>query len=238
MKKTGTLYLIPTILADDTADQVISPQVKDTVRRLNYFIVENLRTARRFVKSICPELVIEQLNFVQVDKDATPAQVQASLKPLLEQGMDAGIISEAGCPGIADPGAEVAKYAHQKGIRVVPFAGPSAILLSLMASGFNGQRFAFHGYLPIEKGPRLQALRNLEKEMLQRDQTQIFMETPYRNNKLLEDLVQTLSGGTRLCIAANITSPEHELIQTKTVAEWKGKLPDIHKQPAVFLIYK
>ncbi|EJF09582.1 hypothetical protein O71_14151 [Pontibacter sp. BAB1700] len=107
-----------------------------------------------------------------------------------------------------------------------------------MASGFNGQRFAFHGYLPIEKGPRLQALRNLEKEMLQRDQTQIFMETPYRNNKLLEDLVQTLSGGTRLCIAANITSPEHELIQTKTVAEWKGKLPDIHKQPAVFLIYK
>ncbi|GGG31346.1 SAM-dependent methyltransferase [Pontibacter amylolyticus] len=238
MKKTGTLYLIPTILADDTADQVISPQVKDTVQRLTYFIVENLRTARRFVKSICPELVIEQLNFVQVDKDATPAQVHASLKPLLEQGIDAGIISEAGCPGIADPGAEVARYAHQKGIRVVPFAGPSAILLSLMASGFNGQRFAFHGYLPIEKGPRLQALRNLEKEMLQRDQTQIFMETPYRNNKLLEDLVQTLSGGTRLCIAANITSPEHEFIQTKTIAEWKGKLPDIHKQPAVFLIYR
>lgn len=238
MKKTGTLYLIPTILADDTADQVISPQVKDTVQRLTYFIVENLRTARRFVKSICPEMVIEQLNFVQVDKDATPAQVQASLKPLLEQGIDAGIISEAGCPGIADPGAEVARYAHQKGIRVVPFAGPSAILLSLMASGFNGQRFAFHGYLPIEKGPRLQALRNLEKEMLQRDQTQIFMETPYRNNKLLEDLVQTLGGGTRLCIAANITSPEHEFIQTKTIAEWKGKLPDIHKQPAVFLIYR
>lgn len=238
MKKTGTLYLIPTILADDTADQVISPQVKDTVQRLTYFIVENLRTARRFVKSICPELVIEQLNFVQVDKDATPAQVQASLKPLLEQGIDAGIISEAGCPGIADPGAEVARYAHQKGIRVVPFAGPSAILLSLMASGFNGQRFAFHGYLPIEKGPRLQALRGLEKEMLQRDQTQIFMETPYRNNKLLENLVQTLSGGTRLCIASNITSPEHEFIQTKTIAEWKGKLPDIHKQPAVFLIYK
>jgi 16S rRNA (cytidine1402-2'-O)-methyltransferase len=238
MKKTGTLYLIPTVLADDTADQVISPQVKETVRHLTYFVVENLRTARRFVKSICPELVIEQLNFVQVDKDATPAQVQASLKPLLEQGIDAGIISEAGCPGVADPGAEVVKYAHQKGIKVVPFAGPSAILLSLMGSGFNGQRFAFHGYLPIEKGPRLQALRTLEKEMLQRDQTQIFMETPYRNNKLLEDLVQTLSGGTRLCIAANITSPEHELIQTKTIADWKSQLPDIHKQPAVFLIYK
>ncbi len=238
MKKTGTLYLIPTILAEGTADQVISQQVKDTVRHLTYFIVENLRTARRYVKSICPELVIEELKFVQVDKDATPAQVQASLTPLLEQGIDAGIISEAGCPGIADPGAEVVKYAHQKSIKVIPFAGPSAIFLSLMGSGFNGQRFAFHGYLPIDRGPRLQALRQLEKEMQQRDQTQIFMETPYRNNKLLEDLVQTLSGSTRLCIAANITSPEHELIQTKTIADWKNQLPDIHKQPAVFLIYK
>lgn len=217
---------------------MISPQVKDTVSNLTYFIVENLRTARRYVKSICPELVIEQLTFVQVDKDASPAQVQASLKPLLEQGIDAGIISEAGCPGVADPGAEVVKHAHQKGIKVVPFAGPSAILLSLMASGFSGQQFAFHGYLPIEKRDRLQALRNLEKEMLQRNQTQIFMETPYRNNKLLEDLLSTLHPDTRLCIAANITSPEHEFIQTKTVQQWRGKLPDIHKQPAVFLIYR
>lgn len=238
MKQTGTLYLIPTVLADNTADKVISPQVRETVQHLTYFIVENLRTARRFVKSICPELVIEQLSFVQVDKDATPAQVQASLKPLLEQGMDAGIISEAGCPGVADPGAEVVKYAHQKDIKVVPFAGPSAILLSLMGSGFNGQQFSFHGYLPIEKGPRLQALRQLEKEMQQRNQTQIFMETPYRNNKLLEDLVQTLHPETKLCIAANITSPEHELIQTRTIQQWRGQLPDIHKQPAVFLIYK
>ncbi|MEJ8803605.1 SAM-dependent methyltransferase [Pontibacter sp. H249] len=238
MKKTGTLYLIPTILAENTQDQVISPQVKETVEHLTYFIVENLRTARRYVKSICPAQVIEQLNFVQVDKDATPAQVQASLKPLLEKGIDVGIISEAGCPGIADPGAEVVKYAHQKNIKVVPFAGPSAILLSLMGSGFNGQQFAFHGYLPIEKGPRLQALRQLEKEMQQRNQTQIFMETPYRNNKLLEDLLATLHPETKLCIAANITSPEHELIQTKTIQQWKDKLPDIHKQPAVFLIYR
>jgi len=237
MKQSGTIYLIPTVLAEGTADQVISPQVKDTVRHLTYFIVENLRTARRYVKSICPELVIEQLTFVQVDKDATPAQVQASLKPVLE-GKDAGIISEAGCPGIADPGAEVVKYAHQKNIKVVPFAGPSAILLSLMASGFNGQQFAFHGYLPIEKRDRLQALRQLEKEMHQRNQTQIFMETPYRNNKLLEDLLATLHPDTRLCIAANITSPEHEFIQTKAIQQWRGQLPDIHKQPAVFLIYK
>ncbi|QCR24285.1 SAM-dependent methyltransferase [Pontibacter sp. SGAir0037] len=237
MKKTGSLYLIPTILAEGTADAVISPQVKETVANLTYFIVENVRTARRYVKSICPALVIENLNFVQIDKDATPAQVQASLKPLLEKGVDAGVISEAGCPGIADPGAEVVKYAHQKNIKVIPFAGPSAIFMSLMGSGFNGQQFAFHGYLPIERGPRLQALRQLEKEMQQRNQTQIFMETPYRNNKLLEDLVQTLSSNTRLCIAANITSPEHELIQTKTIADWKKGLPDIHKQPTVFLIY-
>jgi len=238
MKKTGTLYLIPTILAENTQDQVISPQVKDTVQHLTYFIVENLRTARRYVKSICLDLVIEQLQFVHVDKDATPAQVQASLKPLLEQGIDAGIISEAGCPGIADPGAEVVKYAHQKSIKVVPFAGPSAILLSLMASGFNGQQFCFHGYLPIEKRDRLQALRQLEKEMQQRNQTQIFMETPYRNNKLLEDLLATLHPDTKLCVAANITSPEHEFIQTKSINQWRGKLPDIHKQPAVFLIYR
>ncbi|MEJ8758601.1 SAM-dependent methyltransferase [Pontibacter sp. H259] len=238
MKKTGNLYLIPTILAEGTADKVISPQVKDTVQNLTYFIVENLRTARRFVKIICPELVIEQLNFVQIDKDATPAQVQAALKPLIEKGIDAGIISEAGCPGIADPGAEVVKYAHQQNIKVIPFAGPSAILLSLMASGFNGQQFAFHGYLPIDKSPRLQALRQLEKEMQQRNQTQIFMETPYRNNKLLEDLLISLHPDTKLCIAANITSPEQEFIQTKTIQQWKGKLPDIHKQPAVFLIYK
>lgn len=238
MKKTGTLFLIPTILAEGTADQVISPQIKDTVRNLTYFIVENLRTARRFVKLICPELTIEELTFVQVDKDATPAQVHASLKPIVEKGIDAGIISEAGCPGIADPGAEVVKYAHQKDIKVIPFAGPSAIFLSLMASGFNGQQFAFHGYLPIDKGPRVQALRQLEKEMQQRNQTQIFMETPYRNNKLLGDLLSTLSPETKLCIAANITSPEHEFIQTKTIKQWKGKLPDIHKQPAVFLIYR
>lgn len=238
MTKSGTLYLIPTILADGTADKVISPQVVETVQHLPYFIVENLRTARRYVKSICPHLVIEQLSFVQVDKDATPAQVQAALKPLLEEGKDAGIISEAGCPGVADPGAEVVRFAHQKDIKVVPFPGPSAILLSLMASGFNGQQFAFHGYLPIEKRDRLQALRQLEKEMQQRNQTQIFMETPYRNNKLLEDLLQTLHPETRLCVAANITSPTHELIQTKTIQQWRGKLPDLHKQPAVFLIYR
>ena len=232
----GILYLIPTVLAEDTAAAVIPPQVVNTVANLDYFLVENARTARRFVKTISPEKVIEQLQFTVVDKDTPAGEVKKALQPILD-GKDGGVISEAGCPGIADPGAELAKYAHQFGIKVVPLVGPSAILLALMGSGFNGQSFAFHGYIPIDKKKRFQAIRNLEGEMLKRDQTQIFMETPYRNNQMLTDLMSTLSPGTRLCIAANITAPD-ELLQTKTVAEWKQKLPDLHKIPAVFLIYK
>jgi 16S rRNA (cytidine1402-2'-O)-methyltransferase len=232
----GTLYLIPTVLAEDTAKEVIPPQVINCVAALDYFLVENARTARRFVKTISPEKVIEQLQFTVVDKDTPANEVKKALQPILD-GKDGGVISEAGCPGIADPGAELAKYAHQSGIKVVPLVGPSAILLALMGSGFNGQSFAFHGYIPIDKKQRFQAIRNLEAEMLKRDQTQIFMETPYRNNQLLSDLMNTLSPGTRLCIAANITAPD-ELLQTKTVAEWKQKLPDLHKIPTVFLIYK
>lgn len=234
--KPGILYLIPTVLAEDTAQSVIPAQVTNHVSSLDYFLVENARTSRRFVKSICPEKVIEHLQFVVVDKDTPPGEVKKALQPILE-GKDGGVISEAGCPGIADPGAELAKYAHQAGIKVVPLVGPSAILLSLMGSGFNGQSFAFHGYIPIEKKQRFQAIKNLEKEMLQRDQTQIFMETPYRNNQMLTDLMAALSPGIRLCIAANLTAPD-EFLQTKTVAEWKQKLPDLHKIPAVFLIYK
>lgn len=232
----GTLYLIPSVLAEDTADAVMPPQVKACVAGLSYFIVENARTARRYIKRIVPEKVIEELQIVVIDKDSPEAAVKQALEPL-KKGISAGIISEAGCPGVADPGAELAKWAHRQNIKVVPLVGPSAILLSLMASGFNGQSFAFHGYLPIEKRDRVQVLRQLEKEMLQKDQTQIFMETPYRNNQLLQDLVQHLSPGLRLCIAANITGP-NELIRTDTLANWKKQLPDLHKQPAVFLLYK
>jgi 16S rRNA (cytidine1402-2'-O)-methyltransferase len=232
----GTLYLIPSVLAEDTDDTVIPPQVKACVAGLSYFIVENARTARRYIKRIVPEKVIEELQMVVIDKDSTEAEVKKALEPL-KKGISAGIISEAGCPGVADPGAELAKWAHRQNIKVVPLVGPSAILLSLMASGFNGQSFAFHGYLPIEKRDRVQALRQLEKEMLQKDQTQIFMETPYRNNQLLQDLVQHLTPNYRLCIAANITGP-NELIRTDTLANWKQQLPDLHKQPAVFLLYK
>jgi len=233
---TGTLFLVPTVLAEDTATVVIPPQVIAEVANLAYFIVENARTARRYIKSIVPEKIIEELQIVVIDKDSSETEVKKALEPL-KNGVSAGIISEAGCPGVADPGAEVVKFAHRQGIKVVPLVGPSAILLALMGSGFNGQSFAFHGYLPIEKKDRLAAIRNLEKEMLQRDQTQIFMETPYRNNQFLLDLTQYLTPTLRLCIAANITAP-NQLIRTDTIANWKKNLPDLHKQPAVFLLYK
>ncbi|WP_026461838.1 SAM-dependent methyltransferase [Adhaeribacter aquaticus] len=234
--KKGILYLIPSVLAEDTAKEVIPLQVRDCVASLSYFIVENARTARRYIKTVAPEKVIEELKIVVIDKDSSEAEVKKALEPL-KAGTSAGIISEAGCPGVADPGAELAKFAHRQNIKVVPLVGPSAILLSLMASGFNGQSFAFHGYIPIEKKDRIAAIRNLEKEMLQKDQTQIFMETPYRNNQLLQDLTQYLTGTYRLCIAANITAP-NELIRTDTIANWKRNLPDLHKQPTVFLLYK
>jgi len=233
---TGTLFLVPTVLAEDTGATVIPPQVIACVQNLSYFIVENARTARRYIKSIVPEKIIEELQIVVIDKDSSEAEVKKALEPL-KNGLSAGIISEAGCPGVADPGAEVVKFAHRQGLKVVPLVGPSAILLALMGSGFNGQSFAFHGYLPIEKKDRIAAIRNLEKEMLQKDQTQIFIETPYRNNQLLQDLTQHLTPTLRLCIAANITAP-NELIRTDTIANWKKNLPDLHKQPAVFLLYK
>lgn len=236
MTAPGSVYLIPTVLAEDTAAAVIPAQVAQCLIGLSYFIVENARTARRYIKTMAPEKVIESLQIVVIDKNSSETEVRKALEPVLK-GQNAGIISEAGCPGVADPGAEIVKWAHRQKIKVVPLVGPSAILLALMSSGFNGQSFTFHGYLPIEKKDRVLAIRQLEKEMLQRDQTQIFMETPYRNNQLLTDLLQQLNPTTCLCIAANI-SGSNECIRTKTVANWQGNLPDIHKQPAVFLIYR
>lgn len=231
----GILYLIPTVLAEDTAAQVLPPQVATQVAGLSYFLVENARTARRFIKSVAPQQVIEELRISVIDKDSTEAQIQAALAPVAA-GQNAGVISEAGCPGIADPGAELARRAHQLGIRVVPLVGPSSLLLALMASGMNGQSFAFHGYIPIERAKRVATLKKLEQQALQQHQTQLFIETPYRNLPLLEDLLQTLHPGTRLCVAASLTA-ENEFVRTDTVAGWKkASLPDIHKQPAVFLI--
>jgi 16S rRNA (cytidine1402-2'-O)-methyltransferase len=230
----GTLYLIPTVLAEATAAQVLPAQVATQVAALSYFLVENARTARRFIKSVAPQHVIEELAISVIDKDSTESQIREVLK-LVTAGRDAGIISEAGCPGVADPGAEIVRLAHQLGIKVVPLVGPSSLLLALMGSGMNGQSFAFHGYLPIEKAPRAAAIKNLERLALTQHQTQLFIETPYRNMPLLDDLLVHLNPSTRLCIAANLTAPD-EFVRTDTVAGWKGKLPQIHKQPAVFLI--
>jgi 16S rRNA (cytidine1402-2'-O)-methyltransferase len=230
----GTLYLIPTVLAEATAAQVLPAQVVARVAALSYFLVENARTARRFIKSVAPAQVIEELSITVIDKDSSEAQIKAALK-LVVAGQDAGIISEAGCPGVADPGAEIVRLGHQLGIHVVPLVGPSSLLLALMGSGMNGQSFAFHGYIPIEKAQRAGVIKNLERLALTQHQTQLFIETPYRNMQLLEDLLAHLSPSTRLCIAANLTAPD-EYVRTDTVAGWKGKLPQIHKQPAVFLI--
>jgi 16S rRNA (cytidine1402-2'-O)-methyltransferase len=232
----GTLYLIPTPLSEDTAPQVLPPQVLRQVEALPYFLVENARTARRFVKSVAPARVIEDIRFTIIDKDSSDAEVRAALEPLAKQGLDAGILSEAGCPGIADPGAALAREAHRLGLRVVPLVGPSSLLLALMASGLNGQQFAFHGYLPIEKGPRIAALKQLEREAQQRQQTQLFIETPYRNGALFADLLAQLQPGTRVCVAADVTGAG-EFIKTLTVKDWQRfPAPQLHKIPTVFLI--
>ncbi|MFD1467339.1 SAM-dependent methyltransferase [Hymenobacter caeli] len=231
-----SLYLIPTPLADDTAPQVLPPQVVAAVGRLPYFLVENARTARRFVKSVAPARVIEEIRFGVIDKDSTPAEVRAALEPLLKEGLEAGVLSEAGCPGIADPGAALAAEAHRLGLRVVPLVGPSSLLLALMASGLNGQQFAFHGYLPIEKGPRATAIKALEREAQQRNQSQLFIETPYRNGALFLDLLAHLQPATRLCVAADVTGAG-EFIRTLPVGEWRRRpAPELHKIPTVFVL--
>jgi 16S rRNA (cytidine1402-2'-O)-methyltransferase len=196
--------------------------------------VENIRTARRFLKQVNKEINIDQLTFFELNKYTNQNELPAFLKPL-EQGDNVAVISEAGCPGIADPGAEVVKIAHQKGYKVVPLVGPSSIVLALMASGLNGQNFAFNGYLPVRANERTRAISNLEKLVKNNRQTQIFIETPYRNNQLITEVLKTCSPSTLLCIAANLTG-ENEFIATKSVSRWKGNVPDLHKQPAIFLL--
>lgn len=233
--KKGILYLIPSVLAEGTAQQVISPQIKDVVQNTKYYAVENLRTARRYISSLRLGITIEELQMQVLDKKTKEHQVGQILAPLLE-GNDVGVISEAGCPGIADPGALAVEFAHKRGIKVVPLTGPSSMFMALMASGFNGQSFAFHGYIPIDKKARIEVIKKLESDSASNYRTQIFMETPFRNNHLLEDLKNTLNPSTKLCIAKNITGAD-EFIQTKTVSEWKKTNIDLHKIPTVFLIY-
>jgi 16S rRNA (cytidine1402-2'-O)-methyltransferase len=232
----GKLYLIPTTLGDENPFSVLPSEIKQVVASIRNFIVEDERTARRFLRKIDPGIVIDNLTFKELNKRTRFDDMVLFLTPIFE-GNNVGIISEAGCPGVADPGADVVKVAHQKGIEVKPLVGPSSILLSLMASGLNGQSFAFVGYIPVKHPARGKSIRHLEHRSISEDQTQIFIETPYRNNTLLEDLVKTLDEKTRLCVACDLT-PETEYIKTQSIREWKKQRPDLHKRPAIFLIGK
>ena len=232
----GNLYLIPCTLGDTPPLEVLPLLVKKAVEHIDHYIVEHEKNARRFIKSIDskksqPDLVIQEINKFTVAEEI-PQMLDACLK-----GFDIGVISDAGCPGIADPGAAVVEQAHQKGIKVVPLVGPSSILLAMMASGFNGQNFAFNGYLPIDKGERKAAIKRLEKLSLEYDQSQSFIETPYRNNQLLEALVSALHRETKICVACDITLPS-EYIKTTTAGEWKKIKVDLHKRPTLFIIQK
>ncbi|WP_428658091.1 SAM-dependent methyltransferase [Runella sp.] len=229
------LFLIPTPLADDTSADVLSAQVPQVVNELNVFFAENLRTARRFIGGLKLGKVIDDLTFYDLNKETPEAETLAQLKALLKEGKNAGILSEAGCPGIADPGAVAVKIAHQLNIEVVPLVGPSSLLLALMASGLNGQSFVFHGYLPIERTQRVKTIKHLEKESVARKQTQLFIETPYRNHQVMEDLLLHCEPTTRLCVACNLTAPDG-FIKTLSIKDWKNKSYDLHRKPTVFLI--
>lgn len=230
------LYLIPMTLGDTEIDRVLPSYNKSVILSISHFIVENVRTARRFLKKVDKSIDIDSLTFVELNKHTTAESISTYLEPL-EKGNSIGVISEAGCPAIADPGADVVAIAQRKGLKVIPLIGPSSILLSLMASGFNGQSFAFHGYLPIEKGDRVKKIKSLEQLVYSENQTQIFIETPYRNNKMIDDLLSICRPQTKLCLAANITCDD-EFIKTKTLKDWKKNIPDLSKVPCIFLIYK
>jgi 16S rRNA (cytidine1402-2'-O)-methyltransferase len=231
-----TLYLIPTSLGECSFDKILPAQNTQIVTDLKHFVVEDVRTARRFLKKANPVIEINDLTFYVLNQHTTPEELSSFLSPMFA-GHDLGVLSEAGCPAIADPGADVVAMAQKNNFTVVPLVGPSSILLSLMASGFNGQSFAFVGYLPIQPTDRAKMLRKLENRAYTEDQSQIFIETPYRNMKMLEEILQVCQPNTRLCIAVDITL-ETEFIKTKTVKEWKTQLPDLSKRPCIFLIYK
>jgi 16S rRNA (cytidine1402-2'-O)-methyltransferase len=228
----STVYLIPSLLSENTGF-VLPSYIIEAVKDCQAFFVENERSARRFLKSIWKEIVIDNYQWVTIHK--AEETVKNEFINCLKQEKNVGIISEAGCPGIADPGQVLIATAHRHGAVVKPLVGPSSILLSLMASGLNGQRFQFTGYLPVDMQGRIKALRQLEAESARKKCTQVFIETPYRNNQLLETIIKTCLPGTSLCIAADITG-EKEWIKTKTVQEWKQQLPDLHKRPVIFCL--
>jgi 16S rRNA (cytidine1402-2'-O)-methyltransferase len=232
----GKLYLIPTRLGDNAPLEVLPISIKKIIETVDDYIVENEKTARRFIKKISAHKSQQSLSINILNKYTEESELPTYLNPCLK-GKPVGLLSEAGCPGIADPGAEIVKIAHVKDIQVVPLVGPSSILLALMSSGMNGQNFAFNGYLPIETSQRKASLKKLERISFDNNQTQIFIETPYRNNKMLAEICASLNANTRVCIACDITLPT-EYIKTQTVKEWKHTNIDLHKRPSIFIIQK
>ena len=231
---TSKVYLIPSLLGESPYDRVIPEYNLTVIRSINTFVVENEKSARKFIKQVCPEKVQADLDLYILDKD-TDAQDLFELVKLLDERKTIGIISEAGLPAVADPGAQLVKVAQEKGIQVVPLVGPSSILLALMASGMNGQNFAFHGYLPIDKNERKKKLAQLEAESSKSGIAQIFMETPYRNNQMVDDLTKILRADTKICVACDITLLSED-IRTRTIKEWKKETYDYHKRPAIYVM--
>ncbi|MFV0365240.1 MAG: SAM-dependent methyltransferase [Mangrovibacterium sp.] len=230
----ASLYLIPITLGETALETVLPSNNSKITGQLKHFIVENVRTARRFLKQVDKDINIDELTFYELNKHTDLKAIGEYLQPL-KDGFSVGIMSEAGCPGIADPGAEVVRLAHQKDIHIVPLVGPSSILLAMMASGMNGQNFAFNGYLPIKKNEKQKHLKMLEGRIFKENQSQVFIEAPYRNLQLLEDLLACCAPNTKLCIACNITCND-EYIKTKTIAQWKKAQPDIQKKPTIFIL--
>ena len=232
----GKLYLIPTTLGDTEPLEVMPLSVKKVIEQIDYYIVENEKSARAFIKKISPKKSQPSLQIMSLDKYAEEIETRRYLD-VCKEGINVGLLSEAGVPAVADPGASIVKLAHENNIQVVPLVVPSSIIMALMSSGMNGQNFAFNGYLPIDKGERKKAIKDLEKLSKDKNQSQIFIETPYRNEKMFTDLKVALTPATNLCIAADITLPS-EFIKTLSMQDWKHQTPDLHKKPAIFIIHK
>ncbi len=222
-------------MGDTRPDEVLPARNLETIKSVRYFVVENLRSARRFLKSVDRDICIDDLNMVELNEHTPAADVEAMLDPLAA-GHDIGVISEAGCPAVADPGADLVAAAQRRGYQVVPLVGPSSIIMSLMASGFNGQSFAFVGYLPVEASRRAAAMKTMQQEIRSRRRTQIFIETPYRNNRLIDELTRTLPGDMLLCVASDITGPQQQIV-TLPLSQWRARTYDYNKRPTIFLLY-
>ena len=231
------LFLIPAYLSEESPIEYFAPSIKEYILKTDYFFVENEKTARKVIKFFAPEKKQSDLKLFLLDKYSESADLKEAQK-LMKSGQDFGLLSEAGLPCIADPGNLMVKWSHENNIKVIPINGPSSIILALISSGFNGQEFTFHGYLPIDKEQKKKQILFLESQVQKSGYSQIFMETPYRNNQLLEDLIKFLNPNTKLCIAANINHPTEEFIKTLKISDWKNKKPELHKIPAVFVLGK